>query len=58
VLVVQQLGQPGVGVPDALLHAGLVQIQEAAGRTRWAPVSLFAAASAMEDEQWNSKKPD
>jgi len=56
--VVSQLRFVDTGNPFTSTYiedAGIVQIQASAGRTRWAPVSLFAAASAMEDEQWSSR---
>ena len=56
--VVSQLRFVDTGNPFTSTYiedAGIVQIQESAGRTRWAPVSLFAAATALEDEQWNSR---
>lgn len=56
--VVSQLRFVDTGNPFTSTYiedAGIVQVQEGAGRTRWAPVSLFAAATALEDEQWNSR---
>lgn len=56
--VVSQLRFVDTGNPFTSTYiedAGIVQVQERAGRTRWAPISLFSAASAMEDEQWNSR---
>lgn len=56
--VVSQLRFVDTGNPFTSTYiedAGLVQVQEGAGRTRWAPISLFAAATALEDEQWSSR---